>query len=184
MAGGCFWGVQAVFQHVKGVIRAESGYAGGTRETADYDTVSSGRTDHAEAVQVTFDPSVISYSHILQIYFSVAHDPTQLDRQGPDVGSQYRSAIFPMSGEQGRIAREYIAQLNRAHVYRASIVTRIEPDHAFFPAENYHQDFLFRNPRHAYIVQHDLPKLEGLKHHFPGDFRAEPALIRAAAAKK
>ena len=146
LAGGCFWGVQGVFQHVEGVTSAVSGYAGGDSSTAQYETVSSDTTGHAESVQVTFDPRKISYGRLLQIYFSVAHDPTELNRQGPDVGTQYRSAIFPTDREQARVAKAYIAQLNQAHAFDAAIVTRVEPDRAFYPAENYHQDFLTRHP--------------------------------------
>ncbi len=180
-AGGCFWGVQAVFQHVKGVTRAVSGYAGGAASTAHYEIVGTGQTGHAETVEVTFDPREVSYARLLQVYFSVAHDPTQLNRQGPDVGTQYRSAIFPRDDEQARIARDYIAQLNQARVFRGAIVTKIEPGKTFYPAEAYHQDFLTRNPRHPYIVVNDLPKLDGLKQIFPQDYRAEPRLVAAAA---
>src|SRR5262245_45854058 len=148
LAGGCFWGVQGVYQHVNGVTQAVSGYAGGSQESAEYETVSSGTTGHAESVQITFDPRTITYGHLLQIYFSVAHDPTELDRQGPDVGTQYRSAIFPATDEQARVAKAYIDQLEQAGVFGAPIVTRIEPDKQFYPAEAYHQDFLTRNPRH------------------------------------
>jgi peptide-methionine (S)-S-oxide reductase len=178
LAGGCFWGVQGVFQHVRGVSRAQSGYAGGEAEDATYEKVSLGSTSHAEVVQVTFDPAVISYARILQIYFSVAHDPTQLDRQGPDVGTQYRSAIFPVGGDQARIAREYIAQLNRARAFDTAVVTKIESGRPFYPAEIYHQDFMERNPRDPYIVAHDLPKLAALENLFPDDYRSEPKLIR------
>ncbi|WP_342362533.1 peptide-methionine (S)-S-oxide reductase MsrA [Terrarubrum flagellatum] len=181
LAGGCFWGVQGVFQHVDGVANAVSGYAGGDKSKADYESVSSGETGHAESVRITFDPRKISYARILQIYFSVAHDPTQLDRQGPDVGTQYRSAIFPANAEQARIAKAYIAQLDQAKVYRSAIVTRIEPDKAFYPAEDYHQDFITKNPRHPYIVFHDLPKIESLKRLFPERYRAEPALVANAS---
>ena len=146
LAGGCFWGVQGVFQHVNGVTNAVSGYAGGEQKTARYDVVTSGTTGHAESVQITFDPRRISYGRILQIYFSVAHDPTELNRQGPDVGTQYRSAIFPTNPEQARIAKAYIAQLNQARAYDKAIVTKIEPDRAFYPAEDYHQDYLVKNP--------------------------------------
>lgn len=178
LAGGCFWGVQAVFQHVEGVTRAESGYAGGEPEDASYDKVSTGRTGHAEAVRVSFDPEVVSFARILQIYFSVAHDPTQLDRQGPDVGRQYRSAIFAQDSAQARLAREYIAQLDRARVFSARIVTRVEGRTPFHPAEAYHQDFLVRNPRNPYIIVNDLPKLEGLRRLFATDYRPEPVLVR------
>src|SRR2546425_11045117 len=146
LAGGCFWGVQGVFQHVTGVTQAVSGYAGGSQATAEYETVSTGTTGHAESVQITFDPQTISYGHLLQIYFTVAHDPTELNRQGPDVGTQYRSAIFPANPEQASIAKAYIAQLNQARVFNAAIVTKIEPDREFYAAEDYHQDFLTRHP--------------------------------------
>jgi peptide-methionine (S)-S-oxide reductase len=179
LAGGCFWGVQGVFQHVHGVSRAVSGYAGGEKDTAQYETVTSGRTGHAESVQVTFDPRRISYGRLLQIYFSVAHDPTQLNRQGPDVGPQYRSAIFPTTAEQAGIAQAYIAQLDRARVFGAAIVTKIEPGRSFYPAEAEHQDFLTRNPRHPYIVIHDLPKIGDLRRLFPEAYRADPVLVGA-----
>jgi peptide-methionine (S)-S-oxide reductase len=182
LAGGCFWGVQGVFQHVEGVTNAVSGYAGGEAATARYETVGMGTTRHAESVEITFDPRRISYGRILQIYFSVAHDPTQLNRQGPDVGTQYRSAIFPKSAEQARVAPAYIAQLNQARVFDAAIVTKIEPDLAFYPAEDYHQDFMTLNPTYPYIVYHDLPKLEALKRLFPDLYRAEPVLVSAARA--
>jgi peptide-methionine (S)-S-oxide reductase len=182
LAGGCFWGVQGVFQHVEGVTNAVSGYAGGEKERAEYRIVSSGTTGHAESVQVTFDPHKVSYGRILQIYFSVAHDPTELNRQGPDSGTQYRSAIFPANAEQARIAKAYIAQLNQAHAFDAAIVTKIEPDKTFYAAEAYHQDFLTRNPTYPYIVINDLPKVEHLKQMFPALYRAEPALVSAARA--
>jgi peptide-methionine (S)-S-oxide reductase len=182
LAGGCFWGVQGVFQHVKGVTTAVSGYAGGDKATAQYQTVGGGRTGHAEAVRVTFDPRQISYGHILQIYFSVAHDPTELDRQGPDIGNQYRSAIFPADGEQAKIAKSYIGQLNQAHVFDAAIVTRIEPGKKFFPAEDYHQDFMTRHPTHPYIANYDLPKIDDLKRIFPDLYRADPILVANARA--
>src|SRR5579872_2466426 len=159
-AGGCFWGVQGVFQHVKGVVSAVSGYAGGAASTAQYDTVSTGETGHAESVRVTFDPHKVSYGKLLQIYFSVVHDPTELNRQGPDTGTQYRSTIFPTNPEQADVARAYIAQLSRAHVFKAHIVTTIEPGRTFYVAEAYHQDFLTHNPRYPYIVINDLPKVE------------------------
>jgi peptide-methionine (S)-S-oxide reductase len=180
LAGGCFWGVQGVFQHVNGVTNAVSGYAGGEQKTARYDVVTRGTTGHAESVEITFDPRRISYGRILQIYFSVAHDPTELNRQGPDVGTQYRSAIFPTNPEQARIAKAYIAQLNHARAYDKAIVTKIEPDRAFYPAEDYHQDFLTRNPHYPYIVINDLPKVENLKRLFPDLYRAEPVLVSAA----
>jgi peptide-methionine (S)-S-oxide reductase len=183
LAGGCFWGVQGVFQHVTGVTQAVSGYAGGTQATAEYESVSTGATGHAESVQITFDPQQISYGHLLQIYFSVAHDPTELNRQGPDVGSQYRSAIFPLTAEQADVAKAYIDQLKQAAVFRGPIVTRIEPDRTFFPAEAYHQDYLTLNPTQGYIARYDMPKIANLKTMFPQQFRAEPALVMAKATK-
>jgi peptide-methionine (S)-S-oxide reductase len=180
LAGGCFWGVQGVFQHVNGVTNAVSGYAGGEQKTARYDVVTRGTTGHAESVEITFDPRRISYGRILQIYFSVAHDPTELNRQGPDVGTQYRSAIFPTNPEQARIAKAYIAQLKEARAYDKAIVTTIEPDRAFYPAEDYHQDFLTRNPHYPYIVINDLPKIESLKRVFPDLYRVDPVLVSAA----
>ncbi|HCD82389.1 MAG TPA: peptide-methionine (S)-S-oxide reductase [Agrobacterium sp.] len=176
-AGGCFWGVQGVFQHVSGVKNAVSGYAGGAKQTANYESVGSGKTGHAEAVMVTYDPKQVTYGHLLQIYFSVAHDPTELNRQGPDIGTQYRSAIFPENEDQGRVAKAYIAQLNKARLYDAAIVTTIEPGHAFYPAEAYHQDFLTNNPTYPYIVYNDLPKLENLRKLFARDFREKPVLV-------
>lgn len=181
-AGGCFWGVQGVFQHVEGVSNAVSGYAGGEKATAKYETIGSGKTGHAESVRVTYDPRKISYGRLLQIYFSVAHDPTELDRQGPDVGTQYRSAIFPLNAEQAGIAKAYIAQLDQARAFNAAIVTRIEPNRAFYQAEDYHQDFLTQNPRHPYIVINDLPKIANLKRIFPEIYRAKPALVAASGA--
>jgi peptide-methionine (S)-S-oxide reductase len=157
-----------------------SGYAGGDKKTAHYEVVGSGTTGHAETVRITYDPSKISYGRILQIYFSVAHDPTQLNHQGPDTGSQYRSAIFPTTAEQAATAKAYIAQLDQAHVFDAAIVTRIEPDRAFYPAEGYHQDFLTRNPTYPYIVYNDLPKIVDLKRLFPDLYRAEPVLVATA----
>ncbi|MBI3368641.1 MAG: peptide-methionine (S)-S-oxide reductase MsrA [Burkholderiales bacterium] len=181
LAGGCFWGVQGVFQHVKGVSNAVSGYAGGDKKTALYNVIGTGLTQHAEAVQISYDPRQISYARLLQIYFSVAHDPTQLNRQGPDSGTQYRSAIFPANDAQARIAKAYIAQLDQARVFPAPIVTKIEPGHTFYPAEAYHQDFLTRNPRHPYIVVNDLPKIGDLKRLFAELYRADPVLVAAAA---
>jgi peptide-methionine (S)-S-oxide reductase len=180
LAGGCFWGVQGVFQHVTGVKQAISGYAGGAKDTSEYETVSTGTTGHAESVKITFDPSKISYGRLLQIYFSVAHDPTEFNRQGPDTGTQYRSAIFPTSAEQARVAKAYIAQLNQAHVFDAAIVTRIEPDKTFYPAEAYHQDFLTRNPRYPYIVINDLPKIANLQRILPEFYRADAVLVGTA----
>ncbi|KXU38350.1 methionine sulfoxide reductase A [Ventosimonas gracilis] len=177
LAAGCFWGVQGVFQHVEGVENAVSGYAGGDAKTANYRAVVSGRTGHAEAVQVTYDPKVISYGEILQIYFSVAHDPTQLNRQGPDRGTQYRSAIFPQNIEQAQIASAYIDQLNAAKTYRAAIVTTIEVDKPFYVAEDYHQDYMTKHPTQPYIVINDLPKVDNLKQLFPERFRNIPRLV-------
>ena len=179
LAGGCFWGVQGVFQHVDGVTRAVSGYAGGEADTASYPRVGRGDTGHAESVEVTYDPSKISYGKILQIYFSVAHDPTEFNYQGPDIGPQYRSAIFPINEEQARVAKAYIAQLDQAHVYRDTIVTTIESGRAFYPAEDYHQDYLTLNPTAPYIVFNDLPKIENLKRMFPELYREVPVLVLA-----
>jgi len=179
LAGGCFWGVQGVFQHVDGVTRAVSGYAGGEADKANYEMVGQGTTGHAESVEITFDPSKISYGKILQIYFSVAHDPTQFNYQGPDIGPQYRSAIFPTSEEQARVAKAYISQLDQAHVYGDTIVTTIEPGRTFYPAEDYHQDFLTLNPTYPYIVINDLPKVENLKRIFPELYREQPVLVMA-----
>lgn len=180
LAGGCFWGVQGAYQHVIGVTNAVSGYAGGERETAHYERVSGGGTGHAEAVQVVFDPRTISYGSLLQIFFSVIHDPTQLNRQGADFGTQYRSALFPASAEQERIAKAYIAQLDRARLFERAIATTVETGRTFYPAEPQHQDFLVRNPTHPYIVLNDLPTLEELKRLFPERYRAEPLLVAAA----
>jgi peptide-methionine (S)-S-oxide reductase len=177
LAGGCFWGVQGVYQHVNGVLKAVSGYAGGPGELAKYDAVVDGDTGHAETVQITYDPSKISYGKLLQIYFSVAHDPTQLNRQGPDYGTQYRSTIFPTSPQQREIAEKYIAQLNDAKVYHAAIVTTLEDDKTFYPAEAYHQDFLVRNPTYPYIEINDIPKVENLARIFPDVYRDAPVLV-------
>ena len=171
LAGGCFWGLEAVFEHVKGVRDVVSGYAGGSREDATYARVTSERTRHAEAVRIRFDPAQVSYATLLRIYFSVTTDPTQLNRQGPDVGPSYRSAIFPQNPRQARVARAYIVQLARASVYQRPIVTRLEQG-AFYPAEAHHQDFMRRNPQHPYIVAHDVPKVEALKRLFPHLYRA------------
>jgi peptide-methionine (S)-S-oxide reductase len=177
LAGGCFWGVQGVFQHVDGVLNAVSGYAGGAQATAHYEVVGRGDTGHAETVQITYDPSKITYGKLLQIFFSAAHDPTQLNRQGPDFGTQYRSTIFPVDAEQRSIAEKYIAQLRDARVFNAPIVTTLEDGKTFYPAEKYHQDFLVLNPRDAYIVINDLPKIGELKRLFPGVYREEPVLV-------
>ena len=170
LAGGCFWGVEAVFEHVKGVRNVVSGYAGGTAADADYNKVSSERTGHAEVVRISYDPSQVSYGDLLRIYFSVAHDPTQLNRQGPDVGPSYRSAIFPQNAAQRNVAQAYIAQLSQARVYDRPIVTKIESG-TFYPAEAHHQDFMRRNPRHPYILAHDVPKVAALKRLYPASFK-------------
>ena len=180
-AGGCFWGVQGVFEHVRGVQQAVAGYSGGAANTAHYETVSGGDTGHAESVRVTFDPAQVSYGRLLQIYFSVAHNPTELDYQGPDQGTQYRSALFPLDAAQRAVALAYIAQLDQAHVYPAAIVTRIETFKGFYPAESYHQNFLARHPYNPYIVYNDLPKITALKRLFPGLYRDDPVLVRLAA---
>ena len=176
-AGGCFWGVQGVYQHVKGVTSAVSGYAGGDKNAARYEIVSSGRSGHAESVRVTYDPRQVSYGRLLQVFFSVVHDPTLLNRQGPDVGTQYRSAIFPANPEQAQIAKAYIAQLNQARVFRAAIVTKIESDRPFFDAERYHQDYLTNHPSEPYIVYNDPPKIAELKRVFPELYRSAPVLV-------
>jgi peptide-methionine (S)-S-oxide reductase len=181
-AGGCFWGVQGVFQHVIGVTQAESGYAGGTEATAQYETVGTGSTGHAESVRITYDPSQVTFGQLLHVFFSVAHDPTELNRQGPDVGSQYRSAIFPQGDEQRRIADAYIAQLNAANVFGASLVTKTDADRGFFPAEDYHQDYLDLNPTASYIVTNDIPKIDALKQMFPDLYREQPVLVRPKAS--
>ena len=179
LAGGCFWGVQGVFQHVQGVTGAVSGYAGGQAATAHYDEVSTGTTGHAESVEVTYDPQVISTGRILQIYFSAAHDPTELNYQGPDEGTQYRSTIFARSAEQAQVARAYIAQIDAAHVYGAPLVTTVETGRAFFPAEAHHQNFLVRNPSYPYIAINDMPKVEAVKRLYPAEYRATPVLVAA-----
>lgn len=176
-AGGCFWGVQGVFQHVRGVKQAVSGYAGGDKADARYKAVSSGATGHAEAVRVTYDPAVISYDGLLTIFFSVALDPTQVNRQGPDSGTQYRSALFPADAEQARVARAYIAQLDAAHVYGRPVATTIEPGAAFYPAEAYHQDYMTLHPGNPYIAANDAPKLRDLQRFFPERATATPTLV-------
>jgi peptide-methionine (S)-S-oxide reductase len=168
VAGGCFWGIQAVFQHVKGVTSATSGYSGGSAKTAEYELVSTGETGHAESVKITYDPSQITYGQLLRVFFSVAHDPTQLNRQGPDSGSQYRSAIFYSSDEQKRIAEAYISQLEKARVFPRPIVTQVVPLKAFYPAEAYHQDYATHHPDSPYIVYNDAPKVAHLRQEFPG----------------
>jgi peptide-methionine (S)-S-oxide reductase len=181
LAGGCFWGVQAVFQHTNGVIQATSGYSGGSKETAEYEVVGGGRTGHAESVEVKFDPHQISFGKILQIYFSVAHDPTQLNRQGPDVGTQYRSAIFYANPEQQRVAQSYVDQLTNAGAFKAPIVTKITPLTGFYTAENYHQDYATLHPSNPYIAYNDLPKVENLKRIFADFYRDKPVLVMASS---
>jgi peptide-methionine (S)-S-oxide reductase len=182
-AGGCFWGVQGVFQRVQGVTQAVSGYAGGARETATYEMIGSGRTGHAEAVKVTYDPTKVSYAQLLHIFFSVVHDPTQLNRQDPDVGPQYRSAIFYADDAQKRTAERYIAQLDAAKAYADRVVTELAPLQAkpFYPAEEYHQDYLTLHPRQPYIATYDLPKIDNLQKLFPQAYRERPALVTAKA---
>ncbi|WP_211462065.1 peptide-methionine (S)-S-oxide reductase MsrA [Collimonas silvisoli] len=180
-AGGCFWGVQGVFQHVRGVTDVVSGYSGGSRDTAQYSRVSEGDTGHAESVQITYDPTQITYGRLLQIFFSVAHDPTELNRQGPDSGTQYRSAVFPANDMQRKIAQAYVGQIDKAKVFGAALATRIEIFHGFYPAEAYHQNFLTRNPSYPYIVINDLPKIDDLKRLFPNLYRAQPALTKVAS---
>jgi len=182
-AGGCFWGVQGVFQRVQGVSQAVSGYSGGKAATAKYEIVGTGLSGHAEAVKITYDPKKVSYGTLLQIYFSVAHDPTQLNRQDPDVGPQYRSAVFYGDAAQKATTEKYIAQLDAAKVYRSKIVTQVVPLDAFYAAEDYHQDYLTLNPTQGYIARYDLPKIANLKTMFPQQFRAEPALVMARAGK-
>ncbi|MCX7281446.1 MAG: peptide-methionine (S)-S-oxide reductase MsrA [Alphaproteobacteria bacterium] len=177
LAGGCFWGQQGVFAHVNGVTKVVSGYSGGGNKTANYDQVSTGTTGHAEVIEITFDPSKVTFGQLLRIYFSVAHDPTEVNRQGPDEGTQYRSEIFPVTPEQEATARAYIAQLDAAHIFAAPIATKIEPLKAFYPAEDYHQDYLFENPNAAYIRVNDLPKIAALKRVWPGYYREKPVLV-------
>lgn len=180
-SGGCFWGVQGVFEHVRGVRKVVSGYAGGDKSTAEYETVSTGRTGHAESVQVTYDPAEISYGELLQVFFSVAHDPTQLNRQGPDTGTQYRSAVFFSDDQQKNVTQAYIAQLDKAHVFKDPIVTAVTPLKGFYPAENYHQDFLYRNPGNPYIAHNDLPKIDNLKRIFPAIYSGQPVLLSSGS---
>jgi peptide-methionine (S)-S-oxide reductase len=184
LAGGCFWGIQAVFQHVKGVTGAVSGYAGGSKATAVYDLVSSGRSGHAEAVQIKFDPRQISYGKVLQVFFSVAHDPTELNRQGPDVGTQYRSVIFYQDDTQRRVAESYIAQLDKTGTFKRPIVTKLDPLVAFYPAEDYHQDYATKHPNQSYIVSNDRPKVENLKRLFPDIYRETPVLVTAGETRR
>jgi peptide-methionine (S)-S-oxide reductase len=180
LAGGCFWGMQAVFSHTKGVTQAVSGYAGGKKETAHYEDVGTGRTGHAESEQVTFDPQQISLGKILQIYFSVGHNPTELNYQGPDSGTQYRSAIFYANDEQKQIASAYIAQLDKAKVFGGPVVTKLEPLTGFYPAEDYHQDFAVTHPNYPYIVFNDAPKVDNLKRLFASYYRATPLTVLAS----
>ena len=180
LAGGCFWGVQGVFEHLKGVQRVLSGYSGGQAGTAHYEIVGRGRSGHAESVQITFDPKQVSYGQILQVFFAVAHDPTELDRQGPDVGPQYRSVIFYADDAQKRIAEAYIGQLEQSKVFPAPIVTRVQPLTGFYAAEGYHQDFLLTNPYDPYIVQNDLPKISHFRQILPDLYRAQPVRVVAA----
>jgi peptide-methionine (S)-S-oxide reductase len=181
LSGGCFWGLQGVYEHVKGVTKVYAGYSGGMASTASYEIVSTGETGHAESVQVTFDPRVISYGQILQIYFSVATDPTELNFQGPDSGTQYRGEIWFSSAAQQKIADAYISQLTAAHVFSQPIVTRVDPLQAFYPAEGYHQDFLVRHPDYPYIAENDIPKVEALQRLFPSLYRAIPVTILPAS---
>ncbi len=180
-AGGCFWGIQGVYQHVQGVLKAVSGYAGGSAVNAHYEIVGTGSTGHAETVQIMYDPSKVTYGKLLQIFFSVAHDPTQLNMQGPDHGTQYRSTIFPVDAKQREIAEKYITQLNAAHVYRKNIVTTLEDGRTFYPAEAYHQDFLVHNPDYPYIAINDIPKVHNLAQMFSDIYQKEPVLVTPRA---
>jgi peptide-methionine (S)-S-oxide reductase len=177
LAGGCFWGVQAVFEHLQGVKRVLAGSSGGEKNTAEYETVSGGNTGHAESVEITFDPKEVTYGTILQVFFSVSHDPTQLNRQGPDTGTQYRSAIFYRDDGQKRISDAYIAQLGQAKVFHGPIVTRVDPLKGFYAAEGYHQDFLLKNPNHPYIVYNDLPKIRNFQGTLPALYRGKPVTV-------
>jgi peptide-methionine (S)-S-oxide reductase len=181
LAGGCFWGVQGVFEHLNGVHRVLAGYAGGSRDTAHYALVGTGATGHAESVQITYDPQLVSYGEILQVFFSVAHDPTQLNAQGPDVGSQYRSEIFYLDDTQRQVASAYIAQLSKAGLFRAPIVTRVNPFTGFYPAEDYHQDFLLQHPDNPYIAYNDLPKIQNFQKLLPTLYRGRPAALALAS---
>jgi peptide-methionine (S)-S-oxide reductase len=181
LAGGCFWGMQGVFEHVKGVTKVLAGYSGGEKGTAEYETVSTGSSGHAESVQIVFDPRRVSFGELLRIYFSAAHDPTELNRQGPDEGRQYRSEIFFTSPMQEKVARAYIAQLGKAHAFPAPIVTRVEPAKGFYPAEGYHQDYLIHHPESLYIQVNDLPKIGLLKQLYPQSYRDAP--VRVAEAR-
>ena len=180
LAGGCFWGLQGMFEHVKGVTKVVAGYSGGEASTAHYEMVGTETTGHAESVEITFDPKQISYGQLLQLFFSVAHDPTQLNRQGPDSGPSYRSEIFFASPAQERVARAYVAQLTNAKVFSSPIATKIEPLKAFYAAEDYHQDYLIQHPRQPYIVFNDLPKIDALKRVYPQMYRDKPVMLNAA----
>lgn len=182
-AGGCFWGVQAVFQHVAGVTEAVSGYAGGTVADPSYEQVSTGTTGHAEVVRVTFDPARVSYATLLRVFFSVALDPTEVNRQGPDTGTQYRSELFVSGPEQDRVAQAYVAQLDAAHLFDKPIATRIDPAPAFYPAEGYHQNYLIQHPHAPYIAMNDMPKVEALKRLFPQIWRDTPVMAGVLAAR-
>jgi peptide-methionine (S)-S-oxide reductase len=182
LAGGCFWGLQGLFEHVNGVTKVVAGYSGGAAATAHYELVGTEMTGHAESVQITFDPRVVTYGEILRVYFSVAHDPTELDRQGPDSGSSYRSEIFFANSTQQKIAQAYVAQLGSAHVFNAPIVTKVEPLKGFYAAEGYHQDFLIHNPTYPYIVVNDLPKIDALKHVWPALYRDKAVMLQQNAA--
>jgi peptide-methionine (S)-S-oxide reductase len=180
LAGGCFWAVQGVFQHVKGVTNVVSGYAGGRKGTANYKMVSAGNTGHAETVLISYDPTKITYGQLLQVFFSAAHDPTQLNRQGPDIGTQYRSVIFTVNDMQKRVAEGYIDQLNRSHAFSHRIVTRTEALKRFYPAETYHQNYLTLHPDEDYVMKNDLPKIDDLKRLFPNLYRDKPVLVQAS----
>jgi peptide-methionine (S)-S-oxide reductase len=180
LAGGCFWGLQGMFEHVKGVTKVVAGYSGGSKATAHYDIVGTETTGHAESVEITFDPKQVTYGQLLRLYFSVAHDPTQLNRQGPDSGPSYRSEIFFASPEQEKVARAYVAQLTAAKVFKSPIVTKIEPLQGFYAAEDYHQDYLIHHPNQPYIVFNDLPKIDALKHVYPEHYRATPVELTAS----
>ncbi len=182
-AGGCFWGVQAVFQHTQGVLNAVSGYAGGSKETASYPQVSSGKTGHAEAVSITYDPTVVTYGQLLQVFFSVAHDPTEIDRQGPDYGPQYRSAIFYSTPDEQRVAQQYIAQLDATQLLPRKIATTLAPLSNFYPAEDEHQDYATRNPHSIYIATYDRPKITQLQALLPDRFREAPVLVAGQVSR-
>src|SRR3954464_5120078 len=180
LAGGCFWGLQGMFEHVQGVTKVVAGYSGGTKETAHYEVVGTERTGHAESVEITFDPKKVTYGQLLRLYFSVAHDPTELNRQGPDSGPSYRSESFFTSPTQERVAKAYVAQLNQGKVFGKPIATKIEPMKGFYPAEAYHQDFLIHNPTYPYIVHNDLPKIDALKKVYPEVYRETPVMLSSA----